>query len=74
MEVLFFDYSDLVGFLGFFTEFGFGKPFLSFLGGFGDVVNDTVVVAVDFLFQKLRDPAIGVSVDWSSIKASIIKD
>ncbi len=62
MEVLFFDFSDLVGFLGFFAKFGFGEPLLSFLGGFGDVVNDTVVVAVDFLFQKLRDPAIGVLV------------
>lgn len=62
MEVLFFEFGDLVGFLGFFAEFGFGEPFLSFLGGFGDVVNDTVVVAVDFLFQKLGDPAIGVLV------------
>lgn len=62
MEVLFFEFGDLVGFLGFFGEFGFGEPFLSFFGGFGDVVNDTVVVAVDFLFQELGDPAIGVLV------------
>ncbi len=62
VEVLFFEFGDFFGFLGFFGEFGFGEPFFSFLGGFDDVVNDAVVVAVDFLFEELGDPAISVLV------------
>ena len=46
--------------MGLLGEFGFGEPLLSFLGGFDNIVNDAVIIAIDLLFEELRDPAISV--------------
>jgi hypothetical protein len=62
VEVFFFQFGDFIGFVGLLAEFRFGEPLLSFLGSFDDIVNDPVVIAVDLLFEELRDPAISVLV------------
>ena len=60
MEVFFFEFGKLVRLLCILGKFGFSEPLLPLLGSFNDIVNDTVVIAIDFLFEKLGDPAISV--------------
>ena len=62
LKVFIFQFGNLVGFQRVFREFGSGKPFFPFFGSFCDIVNDTIVVAVDFFFEELGDPALSVLV------------
>lgn len=62
MEVFLLEFGEVIGLLGFFGEFGFGEPLLSFFGGFEHVIDKAIVVAVYFLFEELGDSAVGVLV------------
>lgn len=62
MKVFFFEFGDFVGLERIFGEFRPGEPFFPFFGSFCDIVNDPVVVAVDFFFEELGDSAVGVLV------------
>lgn len=60
MEVFLLKFGDFVKLFGLFEEFGFGQPLFPLFGSFGNIVNDSIVITVYFLLEKVCDSAFGM--------------
>ena len=62
LKVFLFEFGNFVEFKRVFGKLGSSEPFFPFSGGFGDIVNDTIVVAVDFFFKELGETTLSMLV------------
>ena len=60
LQILIFNFGELILLSSIFREFGFGKPFLPLFGGFGNIVNNAIIIAIDLLFEKFSDSALSM--------------
>lgn len=58
MKIFFLDFGDLVALLLVFGKFGSTKPLFPLFGSLDNVIDDTVVIAINFLLEELGDSTI----------------